>query len=66
MNELINTLLVAGGNETGGDLYVLLVLCFAAAFPEGALVIVVSPVVRCVLVWRLANKRNGGEGERGW
>ena len=31
----------------------------------GALVIVVSPVVRCVLVWRLANEGNGGEGERG-
>ena len=31
----------------------------------GALVIVVSPVVRCVLVWRLANEGNGGEEERG-
>ncbi len=43
--NLTNTLPVAGGNETGGDLYVLWFLCFVASFPVGALAIVVLCVV---------------------
>ena len=39
-------------------------LCFAAAFHVGALVIVVPSVVRCVLVWRVANEEKWGRG--GW
>ncbi len=56
-----NAFQVAGWNETGGDLYVLSFLYFAASsFPVGALVIIVPSVVRCVFVWRIKENGVGG------